>query len=219
MWFSLDGTLLTLVLCILLFPASGWTTRPNKIIVAPPRTSREWKQMAAMDVQVFDDFGFWEVRQRKATEQFVLQQYVDSSKRMKGNKYALLVATEFSKSGVLGMVEMGVSLDKVSNTTRTTIGVICVSPKCQRSSVGALLLAKCQDVASSEGWNETNIYAEVEPNNTAALNFFEKHGFVRNDEEKRTVTVRRRRTYEERPHLLLRKQLIATETLANETPR
>jgi len=202
------GMLGGFVLLLSVQSLQGWTP---KFIVAPPRTSREWKQMAAIEVKVFDDFKWWEFRERKATEMFVMQQYVDTSNRMKGSKYALLVATEESKN-VVGMVEMGVSLDTITNATRTTIGVLCVSPKCQRSGVGARLMQKCEQVATTEGWNETTLYAEVESYNTEALNFFEKHGFVRTTETQQTVKVRRRRLYEERPHLLLSKAIATNDS-------
>lgn len=202
-----NGTIVALVLMSSTALIQGW---PNSIVIAPPRASREWRHMAAIEVQTFDDFGFWEFQERKAAERFVLEQYLKTAERMKGNKYALLVATEASRE-VVGMVEMGLSLDVTLNTTRTTIGVLCVSPKCQQRGVGLALLKKCQALASSDGWNETTLYVEVEPNNIAALSFFEKNGFVKTNEN-RTVTVRRRRTYEERPHLVLSKELAASES-------
>lgn len=182
---------------------------PN-IRVAPPRMLHEWKQLAAIEVKVFDDhFQWWEFRERKATERFVRQHYVDTAKRLQGNKYALFVAME--SQTVVGMVEMGVSRDDERNATQTTIGVLCVSPNCQQRGVGAMLLEKCERVATSEGWNETILYTEVEPNNTAALHFFQKYGFASNNET-RNVMVRRRRMYEERPHLLLFKDLSKSES-------
>lgn len=184
----------------------GWTATRSTISIDPPRTSRDWKQLAAIEVETFDDFSPWEFLERKATGKFVLKQYVDSAKRLKGSKYALLMAIESSPRKVVGMVEMGVSRDAERNTTQAMVGVLCVSPKCQQRGIGALLLEKCEQVAKSEGWNETTLNVEVEPSNTAALRFFEKHGFVRLDEY-RNVTVRRRRNYEERPHLLLSKVL------------
>lgn len=204
-----DGRALMLFLALSLPFLQAWTTTTTttNIVIAPPRKSHEWKQIAAIEVDTFDDFNFWEIRERKATERFVMQQYVETSKRMKGNKYALLVATESSRD-VVGMVEMGVSIVAgTKNVTRTTIGVLCVSQKRQKLGVGALLLERCEKLALSEGWNEAVIFVEVEPENTAALSFFTKRGFERLDEDIQLVKVRRRRQYEERPHILLSKDL------------
>ena len=207
------GVLLLLLILSRIPTLQGWkTSSTTSITIAPPRSSREWKQMAVMLVGTFDGYGgggVWEFRDRRATEQFVLKQYVDTARRMKGNKYTLLVAKSSSRN-VVGMVEMGLSRDAERNETRATIGVLCVSPKCQRSGVGSLLLDKCQALATSKGWNEMIIYAEVEPSNEVALSFFEKHGFVRNGKN-RTVTVRRRRLDEARLHLLLSKELTPSE--------
>jgi ribosomal protein S18 acetylase RimI-like enzyme len=77
-----------------------------------------------------------------------------------------------------------------------------------------MLLEKCEKLAVSKGWNETMLYVEVEPNNAAALSFFEKHGFVRLDEEHtRIVKVRRRLQYEEKEHIILSKDLTTSNSL------
>lgn len=199
---------LTMVLvAALLRLSNGWTNNNKNIRIAPPRTLREWKQLAEIEVDAFDDnFGWWEWRERKATEKSVRQHYVETAERLRGKKYALLIAIDTTlRNQVVGMVEMGVSCN--GSGTETTIGVLAVAPKGRRQGIGAKLLERCEQVATSEGWNETKIYVEVEPNNTAALRFFEqKHGFVRLNET-RTVLVRQRQQYRERPHLLLSKEL------------
>jgi ribosomal protein S18 acetylase RimI-like enzyme len=204
-----------LMLLLSLPRLQAWTTptatKASSIAIAPPRASREWKQMASIEVDTFDDFKFWEVPERKATERLVAQQYIETATRMKGNKYALLVAT--LSNHVVGMVEMGVVPGSI-NETQTTIGVLCVSRKCQRQGVGAMLLEKCEKLAVSKGWNETMLYVEVDPNNAAALCFFEKHGFVRlHEEHTRMVKVRRRLHYEEKEHIILSKDLTTSDSL------
>lgn len=185
------------LLALVSFQAHGWTV--SSIKIAPPRSSREWEQLASLLVEIFDDYSVWEWNQRRITEKFVLQRYVDTAKRMQGKKYALLVARAGS---VVGMVEMGLS--QSTNNTRTTIGVLAVSTKLQRQGIGALLLEQCETIAAT--WNKTMVYVEVEPDNDSALRFFERHGYSILQEGS-TVMVRRRRILEERPHLLLCKQL------------
>ena len=210
-----SGMEIGVLMLLFALPLQAWTTTTttvattSSIVVAPPRASREWKQMARIEVDVFDDFSFWELPERQATERLVAEQYVETATRMKGNKYALLVAT--LSNNVVGMVEMGVVPGSI-NETRTTVGVLCVAPKCQRQGVGAVLLEKCEKLAVSEGWNETMLHVEVEPDNAGALSFFEKRGFARMDEEHiRMVKVRRRRRYEEKPHVLLSKDLTSSD--------
>jgi ribosomal protein S18 acetylase RimI-like enzyme len=77
-----------------------------------------------------------------------------------------------------------------------------------------MLLEKCEKLAVSKGWNETMLYVEVDPNNAAALCFFEKHGFVRlHEEHTRMVKVRRWLHYEEKEHIIFSKDLTTSDSL------
>jgi ribosomal protein S18 acetylase RimI-like enzyme len=207
-----------LLLALASFQARGWSVSVSSSVkIAPPRSSRAWRQLASLLVDIFDDYSIWEWTQRRITENFVVQQYVDTTKRMRGNKYALLVATRIAGGNdvVVGMVEMGLSAQSTTTTnnnnnstttTRTTIGVLAVSPKFQQQGIGTMLLEQCETAAATV-WNKTTVYAQVEPDNDVALRFFERHGYTIILQESSSVMVRRRRVLEERPHLLLSKEL------------
>lgn len=218
---KLPQLLHVLLFLLAFFQARGWSNVSPTVQIAPPRSSREWRQLASLLVEVFDDYSIWEWSQRRLTEQFVVQKYVDTAKRMQGNKYALLVAKSTCRNNagnnnvvVVGMVEMGLlsqsTSSTMSTTTRTTIGVLAVSPKFQQQGIGTMLLEQCETVAATL-WNKTTLCAQVEPDNDVALRFFERHGYTimlqQENGSSRSVMVRRRRVLEERPHLLLSKEL------------
>ena len=161
---------------------------------------------------------------------------------MRGKKYCLLVAKKnvvdgddvslsFGRSdGVVGMVEMGMSLCPVpTNITSTTtdnadgsssnsnmtptplIGVICVSPTHQNEGIGMKLLHKCEEVAR-ELWKEEFICVDVEPDNGPALSLFRMGGYVECLDDEggalmRNTTILRRRKAEKKLHYLLRKRI------------
>lgn len=203
---SLSRALLLLLLSASFQAAAHGWSKVTSVHIAPPRSPREWRQLASLLVEVFDDYSVWEWTQRRITEQFVVQTYVETTKRMQGNKYALLVATSHVGNVVVGMVEMGLSQSTQVRTTRTTIGVLAVSPKFQQQGIGTMLLEQCETVAATL-WNKTTLCVQVEPDNEVALRFFERHGYTIMLQESSSVMVRRRRVLEERPHLLLAKQL------------
>jgi ribosomal protein S18 acetylase RimI-like enzyme len=207
---QIKSLLRVLLLSLVSFQARGWIVSSSAVKIAPPRSSREWKQLASLLVEIFDDYSIGEWNQRRITENYVLQHYVDTTKRMQGNKYALLVATitnAGNKVVVVGMVEMGLLISQSStNSTRATIGVLAVSPNFQQKGIGTMLLEQCETVAATL-WNKTTVCAQVEPNNDVALRFFERHGYTIILQETSSVMVRRRRVLEERPHLLLSKEL------------
>jgi ribosomal protein S18 acetylase RimI-like enzyme len=165
---------------------------------------------------------------------------------MRGKKYAIFVAKEYigpcqdndfrASYNVVGMVEMGVTVgplvaedeDVESNVKqvilkpRATIGVLCVQTNFQEKGIGKLLVQKCEYV-SSQVWNEKRLFAEVEPSNTKALNFFRRNEYQSAssamnsndesclDEMVRNATVARRRKVETRPHIVLEKKLCSKE--------
>lgn len=191
----------------------------------------------------------WDLYEKSLTEEFTYKRYVSTVRRMRGKKYCLLVAKKnvvddddvdvslsFGRSddGVVGMVEMGMSLCPTVSTNITTsiatddddhgssnncnmtptplIGVICVSPTHQNEGIGMKLLQKCEEVAR-ELWKEEFICVDVEPDNTPALSLFHMGGYVVEclDGEggalMRNTTILRRRRAEVKPHCLLRKRI------------
>lgn len=210
---------------------SGWSTPSSRIhrpimITTPPSSPNDWKQIASLLVTVFDKeggetlmerFGWWFMEQLM-TERDVMEQYWETSKKMKGNKYAVILAKENSK--VVGMAELGVSRrggisqddddDNDDVLVGATVGVLAVLPTHQGLGVGKLLLQKCEALAKCEAWNESLLYAEVEPSNGNALRFFREQGYVQ-EGRMVPVTVRRKRIYEERPHLLLYKNFTISD--------
>lgn len=141
---------------------------------------------------------------------------------MKGTKYSLLLvkADDLGQQQVLAVAEMGMSRvqdktasDKV-NTNRATIGVLCVDKQHRQRGLGKALVQRCQEIAG-QVWNEDQIYAEVDVENTKALVFFKLCGFDTKDNNENEndddanvmVSVRRRRKLEQRPHKVLSKTL------------
>lgn len=164
----------------------------------------------------------WQILGRQDTENFVLNRYLKTAKQMYGKKHAILIAKDVNVGAggiVLGMAEMGISStyqesdekknDESESSIRkvVTVGVLGVAPQCQRFGIGNLLLAKCEEIALSPGWNEDSIHVAVDPNNTNALNFFRKQGYDPVAGRPSMVTVRRKKSYEERPHLMFCKKL------------
>mmetsp|Transcript_1200 Transcript_1200/g.1642 ORF Transcript_1200/g.1642 Transcript_1200/m.1642 type:complete len:255 (+) Transcript_1200:1-765(+) len=228
-------------------PSSSSSSKlPIRVVV--PKTPKDFQQISSLLVNVFDKpggetwvekIGWWFVEQF-VTERDIRDQYWNTAKQMKGNKYTVLLAKVNSE--VVGMAELGISQhlgvqqqkEKVDlnneektaiTTTNTypdnnnnsnnnnddvlvgaTIGVLAVLPMYQKKGVGNLLLQKCEELAVCEAWNQDVLYAEVEPTNHVALNFFRRKGYIQ-EGRMVPVTVRRKRVYEERPHLLLYKNL------------
>ena len=236
------------------FSASSTTT----ITISPPSSADDYRQLASLLVSSFDapqscqeddavpmmERLQWDLYEKSFTEEFTYKRYVSLARKMRGKKYCLLVAKQIDmdsddvsssslgrSNGVVGMVEMGMSLCPVdANNTSTTayddeinksskevmspsplIGVICVSPTHQKEGIGTKLLNKCEEVAR-DIWKEEFICVDVEPNNTPALSLFEMGGYVESlDGEggvlKRNATILRRRRAEIKPHYLLRKRI------------
>eukprot|EP00521_Asterionellopsis_glacialis_P006967 CAMPEP_0195289856 /NCGR_PEP_ID=MMETSP0707-20130614/5961_1 /TAXON_ID=33640 /ORGANISM="Asterionellopsis glacialis, Strain CCMP134" /LENGTH=246 /DNA_ID=CAMNT_0040349907 /DNA_START=32 /DNA_END=773 /DNA_ORIENTATION=- len=214
---------------------------PVRIVV--PRTPKDFQQISSLLVKVFDEpggetwiekAGWWLVEQF-VTEGEIRDQYWNTAKQMKGNKYTVLLAKVNSK--VVGMAELGVSQhigiqqqehsqndfsqdDGITTSATTintldgsngvlvgaTIGVLAILPEFQNQGIGNILLQKCEALAVSDAWNQDVLFAEVEPQNLNALDFFQRKGYTQ-EGRMVPVTVRRKRVYEERPHLLLYKNL------------
>jgi len=238
------------------FSASSTTTT---ITISPPSSADDYRQLTALLVSTFDapqssqeddavpmmERLQWDLFEKSLTEEFTYKRYVSLARKMRGKKYCLLVAKQIDNmdsddvsssslgrsNGVVGMVEMGMSLCPVdaNNTSTTTdddelnkrsaeamspsplIGVICVSPTHQKEGIGMKLLNKCEEVAR-DIWKEEFICVDVEPNNAPALSLFEMGGYIESldgegDALMRNTTILRRRRAEVKPHYLLRKRI------------
>mmetsp|Transcript_10136 Transcript_10136/g.21280 ORF Transcript_10136/g.21280 Transcript_10136/m.21280 type:complete len:293 (+) Transcript_10136:267-1145(+) len=254
----------------------------NALQIVPPSSNDDWRDLASLLVETFDEptiitpspsssstaanplknklqITKWNMFEKSLTEQFAYNQYVRTARKMKGKKYAILIAKEYNPGSeenefrafyeVVGMAEIGLNLepstvvseesdvgDATNNniisaiTTasfsalvpRATVGVLCVKSSRRKMGIGQKLLQKCEEIIV-ESWGEDEIVVEVEPKNRAALEFFRSSGyhyggkadFARRveeiDAEVRNATVRKLRTFEERPHLVLRKSVARVE--------
>ena len=136
---------------------------------------------------------------------------------MIGKKYALYVAKEKVQNEdnipmyhIVGMVEVGMTIRSSDNEEKVepkaTLGVLAVNGAFRNQGIGQQLLEKCQDVVTNI-WEEKEMYVQVEPSNKLALRFFKKNAYEENGEMVQ-AKVARRRSLEQRPHLVLSKQLI-----------
>jgi ribosomal protein S18 acetylase RimI-like enzyme len=214
------GIALLLLSSICLVDVDAW-------LITPPTNKKDWQQIASLVVESFDTPSTeasalekitWNVMGRSLSEDSTYIQYVSTARKMKGTKYAILVAKQDNQ--VIGMAELGVNRGNDNEgDRRATIGVLCVDAKYQKQGVGNELVQKCQKLAM-EVWNKHALYAEVEPCNQGAISFFESCGFENKQGTEVMVSLRRGgRRLEERPHLLLSYNLTvgSLSLLANET--
>jgi len=253
LYYTCTSTILILVpLSIFLLPAV------DALIIGPPASSTDYRQIASLLASTFDapppppsssssssssstnqksapatklEAMQWMLYEKSLTEQYTYNQYLSTTRKMRGKKYALFVAKEYippsqdndhrASYHVVGMVEMGVTVGPVSISEnelvvislrpRATVGVLCVSSSHQNQGIGQALVEKCEYVAEHI-WNETRLFVEVEPCNGIALSFFEKYGYEGLNRgadggfEMRNATVARRRKVESRPHFVLEKE-------------
>ena len=174
---------------------------------------------------------YWKFIEKGLTEMFTYRQYVRTARRMSGKKYSVIVARRTNSiSGnkeVVGMMELGMTLlllpdDAVSDARPVPVsvtptptptplpvpmmGVLCVRHDYRRDGIASELIAKCEDIVFRV-WKEKHVYVQVEPSNVAALALFENsNGFCRTSSHQMiNATVARRRKYEKRQHLVLKK--------------
>lgn len=211
----------SLLLCQVSALAVPSLPRETAIQLTPPKSTRDWNEMASMLVTVFEDstngssagweqLGKWFML--KMEQETLLKRYSKTARRMVGKKYAVLLAKE--DKDVVGMVELGMFKYNSSSANNdfmlcATVGVLAVLPSYQGQGVGSMLLKRMEELACG-GWKEHALYVAVEPDNDAAMRFFRLNNYV---EEGRMVpvTVRRNRADKERPHVLLYKNLTITE--------
>ena len=199
--------------------------RKIQIDISPPRSNEDWNEIASLIVETFDepyikDFEkpWWNLVEKRLTEIFTYRQYVSTARKMRGKKYNILVAKDSDTNHVVGMIELGMAVLKDNdshhlNETKAIpmIGVLCVRQDRRRDGIGTALITKCEDIVSRI-WNEEKAYVQIEPSNEAALGLFQSLGFSNHDpQQMKNATVARRRSYEERPHLVLVKSLESIE--------
>lgn len=202
--------------------------KPQEFVqITKPVTWKDFDEMSALLVGSFDKNQNW--ISSYFAKRTVLKQYVENSKKLKGAKYTLLIAKINNR--VMGMAELGISSHYISSSSTTTttskdnviikgatIGVLCVDKSYQKRGLGKILVNECERLVRSKEWgNQTQIYAAVESTNTPASEFFQcKCGYQLClisgiSEYYVDVRVRSGTTYEERPHLLLCKDIDAIE--------
>jgi len=182
--------------------------------IAPPRVDKEWKQLASLVVNTFDapnqdaplrEKLSWNLLENRRNEHWTYRNYVRTARKMKGNKYAILLAKEDGR--VIGAAELGIHLDQ-NKTKRATIGVLCVDRQFRHNGIATALVQRCEHLVANV-WHDDCVYAQVEPKNVQALGLFQSCGFVIGDQRQR-VMIRRKGKFESRSHLLLSKQLNKT---------
>jgi ribosomal protein S18 acetylase RimI-like enzyme len=198
------------------------TISPNKR-ASPRQNFRE--EFSAKCQEAIEELK-WNYIEKPLTEQYTYNQYVANARRMIGKKYALYVAKEktqsednASKYMIVGMIEVGMTIKPSSNdksvVPKPTLGVLAVNGAFRNRGIGQQLLEKCQDVVTNV-WKEENLYVQVEPENEVALHFFKKNAYQENGEIVH-AKVARRRSLEERPHLVLSKQLTCRQKSSSNT--
>jgi ribosomal protein S18 acetylase RimI-like enzyme len=216
------ATRILLLFCVVLHnTVTGW-------YIAPPRVNSEWEQLASVVVDCFEapstaalasEKIAWKLFRRPLSTQQSYRQFVQTARKMKGKKYAILIAKEGDR--VVGMVELGINVDDIrggnnhtvtESTKRATIGVVCIEAEYRRKGVASVLIDRCERIVADK-WGGAALYAEVEAANLKALAFFERAGYRPLSSgcgcEQRVVTVlvRRSNKVEAVPHLLLSKTL------------
>lgn len=179
----------------------------------------DWSGLSRLIVDTFDApdadasalrQARWRLFEKDATEMATYQRYVKMAKKMKGLKYSLLLAKEAGE-GVVGMVELGLNGGLDGDARRPTIGLICVAQEHRHKGIGEDLVKRCEKIVS-EVWNDGMLYAEVEESNERALLFFQSLGFEAKDDETVMVNLRRGLQIEERPHILMSRELASAKT-------
>lgn len=218
------------------FHSAIFSCSTHAFIIVPPSSKQDWDELATLLVETFDEpnirikarekdngatyeslgNGFlselrWNYLEKKLTEQYTYNRYVKNSRKMIGKKYALYLAKQRFKNEkdlelykVVGVVEVGMA-KSISSRPRPTLGVIAVKDNFRSQGIGEQLLSRCQDVVANV-WQEDELYVQVEPSNTVALQFFQKNDFRENGEIVQTK-VSYRRSMIQLPHLVLRKKI------------
>ena len=118
---------------LLLLLLSDAFDRGRSLVISPPSSLRDYRQLAKLIVSTFDDPSKnmmrsqsfqskldalqWNVLDKSLSEELMFKQYTSTVRRMRGKKYCLLVVKDShqvrvddSHDFVVGVVEMGLSL-------------------------------------------------------------------------------------------------------------
>ena len=238
--------------------------RPQFVISGAPTRFDDYEDIGRLLCEVFDDNAvskqqqggksasssvlgaasggavssfLWNTITRTLAAAQYTNRYISNARKMRGKKYALLVAKSFGSNNndnnnnrvikpgqVIAMAEVGVSrypiLSDVTGTggssddrehdetdVLASIGVLCVEESQRRSGAASELLKAAESLARRR-WNETSLYAAVEESNTGALRFFNAAGYEDSGLVVQVEVSERMRKGEMRPHLLLQKRLL-----------
>jgi len=183
--------------------------------IVAPRVNSEWWQMATLVVDCFEEpsssktrgWPFTSALYRMASIRDTYRYYDRTARRMRNNKYSILISKE--KGVVIGMAEVGVFMASDGNK-QPTIGVLCVDTDHQRRGIARDLLTRCEDIIVHQ-WNETAAFVEVECSNHRALAFFEQAGFQYQETVDVTVRSNARAGVATKPHFRLEKKMSQLE--------
>lgn len=179
----------------------------RSIVVSPPSSLHEFRQLAKLIVNTFDDPSKdsvrshwfqskleafqWNVLDKSLSEELTFKQYTSTVRRMRGKKYCLLVVKDShgiddSHDFVVGVVEMGMYLcPHTTNSTGEKAAELRPQPTigvlCVRSTHRqkgiGLALVRKCEQVAADAWNDDCVFVDVDPSNLSALNFFEKCGY------------------------------------------
>mmetsp|Transcript_13273 Transcript_13273/g.27517 ORF Transcript_13273/g.27517 Transcript_13273/m.27517 type:complete len:269 (+) Transcript_13273:112-918(+) len=236
--------------CLLLFLAAFMCVAgiPEPVssaawFITPPTQQQDWQQIASIVAKSWDSKEPCAASEKQPLqwlgplttmwndarlEQQAYQRYVSTARRMRGTKYALLVAKEWG--AVVGVIEMGIQqfnqseASKVETSCPTintgtqplssvaTIGMVCVDGEYRGLGIAHELVNHCEEMAQHV-WNETIICADVEPQNGAALRIFQSRGYQVVDDSV-IVPVRHYGKLQRRQHIRLAKHFSPSKASA-----
>ena len=159
--------------------------------ISPPTSDEDWKGLSTLLVKTFEspqqkknsneNMFIWDTIIRPWLEWSTYRRYVQTARKLKGVKYAILIAkqmTQGQNNRVVGMVEIGMT-KRLSGKVVPTLGVLCVDPEFQRNGIGSSLVDRAEKLVQNV-WNvtsTTSIHVEVETNNHPSLEFFHSRGY------------------------------------------
>lgn len=166
----------------------------GKIYITSPIATQDWKGAASLIVESFQEehekslkWQYWEKPRRIQHE---YKHYTSTARRMRGKKYAIILAKDSLSDDVVGICELGVS-QIGENEFSPTIGVLAVHPVAQRKGIAQRLIARSEEIASSEAWGYNAVCGQILPRNIASIRAFEKAGYTRKKDQLVKVSIRR----------------------------
>jgi len=156
----------------------------------------------------FADELMWKLLVRPVMERQLTSRYEGLARRMRGRKYALLLAKRWKEDGrgreVVGMAELGMyptpplwqnelessganeaegvivkEIGEGDVKPMPTVGLIAVSPSARGVGLGRALVQICEEIASSHSWGvKSHMLAAVEPDNHGAMQLFVSSGYT-----------------------------------------